>query len=71
MLWLRQRLNTITGDEALNNSSPIFDAALKAQVIDFQRSHQLTTDGIVGVRTLIHLENETKSDHAHHLKITD
>ena len=71
VLWLRQRLNTITGDEALNNSSPIFDAALKAQVIDFQRSHQLTTDGIVGVRTLIHLENETKSDHAHHLKITD
>ena len=71
VLWLRRQLSLIVGEESNDELSPIFDQTLKAQVIDFQQTHQLTPDGIVGVRTLIHLENASKSDHSPHLKITN
>lgn len=70
VLWLREQLNLIEGGEANAYQSPLFDEPLKAKVIEFQRRHHLTPDGIVGVRTLIHLINETGTGDSPHLKIT-
>ncbi len=71
VLWLREQLSMIEGSDNPNNLSPIFDQSLKTQVMAFQRKHHLATDGIAGVRTLIHLENETKPDQSPHLKVTN
>ncbi|MGY6274863.1 AAA family ATPase [Methylomonas sp. MgM2] len=71
VVWLRQQLSIISGAESNNDSSSIFDESLRAQVMDFQRAHQLTTDGIVGARTLIHLENQTQPERSPHLKNTN
>ena len=70
VLWLREQLNLIEGGEANAYQSPLFDESLKAKVIEFQRRQHLTPDGIVGVRTLIHLINETGTGDSPHLKIT-
>lgn len=71
VLWLREQLNLIAGNATLSDLSPIFDQSLKTQVMAFQRKHDLAADGIAGVLTLIHLENETKPDLSPHLKVTN
>jgi len=69
--WLRRQLNVTTG-AAVNADQPLFfDESLKTQLIDFQRRHHLTADGIAGARTLIHLDNSTGAADSPHLKITD
>jgi general secretion pathway protein A len=69
--WLRRQLSVATG-AAVNAEQPLFfDESLKTQLIDFQRRHHLTADGIAGARTLIHLDNSTGAADSPHLKITD
>ncbi len=55
--WLMGRLASLRGEPPDAAAEPVFDAALEAQVIAFQRSHALLVDGIVGARTLIQLSN--------------
>ena len=64
MRWLRAQLNRIEG---LSNTSDktekaVFDDILEMRVMNFQRSHAVKADGIVGEQTLIQLtktERET------------
>ena len=53
--WLRQQLE-LAEAVTIPAADPLgFDAALQKQVLDFQRSHGLVADGIVGKNTMIHL----------------
>ena len=66
VLWLRAKLDLAKGrapgqgDQTL---SPLFDEALEERVIEFQRTHFVQADGIVGEQTLIQL-NEAAGDPA-------
>ena len=40
----------------------VFNAALKARVVLFQRQHNLEDDGVVGVRTLLKLNEQLGID---------
>ncbi|MGZ5000768.1 MAG: peptidoglycan-binding protein, partial [Methylomonas sp.] len=71
VLWLRQQLSAVTGTPIGTGQPLLFDEALKAQVIKFQRQHRLEADGIVGARTFIHLENDIGAVDSPHLNITD
>jgi general secretion pathway protein A len=58
VLWLREQLDRVQGvsPSATGDSpNPLFDAKLRKRVIDFQRSHALQPDGVVGEQTLIQL----------------
>jgi len=60
--WLRQ-LMEIAQQVKLPTADPqYFDMPLLKQVIDFQRSHGLTPDGVVGKQTLIQLNTFTDSN---------
>jgi general secretion pathway protein A len=54
VLWLRRALDRIEGRATIGD---IYDADLLARVKRFQRDVGLTTDGIVGPRTFILLQN--------------
>jgi general secretion pathway protein A len=51
--WLRETLARLAGEPAAVELSTHYDAALEKRVRAYQRSHQLTVDGIVGARTQI------------------
>jgi general secretion pathway protein A len=51
--WLRTTLAKLSGETAAVDSSTLYDEALEQRVRAYQRSHQLTVDGIVGARTQI------------------
>jgi general secretion pathway protein A len=51
--WLRDTLAKLAGEPALVEASTFYDNALEQRVRAYQRSHQLTVDGIVGARTQI------------------
>ena len=70
VLWLRQRLNP-ENRMAPGVNPLLFDESLKSEVINFQRRHHLTADGIVGARTLIHLDNGAGAVDSPHLEITE
>ncbi len=58
--WVRDRLEIAQGviipaDDPLN-----FDYALQREVLAFQRAHGLSTDGIVGKYTMIHLNTASR-----------
>ena len=53
VLWLRETLARLGGEDPPANPSPLYDAALEARVREFQRVHMLTVDGIVGARTQV------------------
>jgi general secretion pathway protein A len=55
--WLKNRLAALAGEPAQAAVEATFDAALEARVIALQHSRRLLEDGIVGPRTLIHLNN--------------
>jgi general secretion pathway protein A len=55
VVWLRESLNTIIGVE--NLTSKKFDADLTRAVEAFQRKVGVASDGIVGVQTLIQINN--------------
>ena len=58
--WLKDRLAEIFGEPRAEVQDAIFDAALRDKVIAFQESRGLAADGIVGTRTLIHLNTAAK-----------
>lgn len=51
--WLRATLAKLAGETPALDASTIYDDALERRVRAYQRSHQLTVDGIVGARTQI------------------
>jgi general secretion pathway protein A len=51
--WLRATLAKLAGETAAVESSTLYDDALEQRVRAYQRSRQLTVDGIVGARTQI------------------
>ena len=51
--WLRDTLAKLAGESPAIDASTIYDDALEQRVRAYQRSHQLTVDGIVGARTQI------------------
>ncbi|TCK17184.1 type II secretion system protein A [Thiogranum longum] len=55
--WLREKLKLATGLSSIAPDPLFFDEGLKTLVQDFQRSHELNADGVVGARTFIHLNN--------------
>ncbi|HEY9050418.1 MAG TPA: AAA family ATPase [Gammaproteobacteria bacterium] len=61
VIWLSQKLKQIQGNDALSEAS-IYQTELVDKVRSFQISQGLVADGIVGVQTLIHLNNFTEKD---------
>ena len=68
VLWLRAQLDRAEGVQADDGRqvgakapapSPLFDEKLKNRVMDFQRTHFVQADGIVGAQTLIQLNKAT------------
>jgi len=57
--WLRQSLEHLAHVESDAPPSDVFDAQLTGLVRDFQRRHQLSVDGIAGLRTQIALAGAT------------
>ncbi len=55
--WVRQRLSEIDGAPGGGKNREVFDDALRARVLAFQRSRSLVPDGIVGEETLIQLSS--------------
>jgi general secretion pathway protein A len=55
ILWLRQRLAAHDGTPLPATKADVYDNALRARVIAFQRSRSLVPDGIAGEETLTHL----------------
>jgi general secretion pathway protein A len=53
VLWLRETLARIRGEDPPTSASSLYDAALESRVREYQREHKLTVDGIVGARTQI------------------
>jgi general secretion pathway protein A len=49
--WLRQSLQRLQGVTAQASVSDVYDSDLSRLVMDFQRQHRLTVDGIAGVQT--------------------
>ena len=61
VVWLSQKLKQIQGNDGLSEGS-IYQSELVDKVRLFQISQGLVADGIVGVQTLIHLNNFTEKD---------
>jgi general secretion pathway protein A len=53
VLWLRETIARLAGENPPANPSPLYDTALETRVREFQRAHMLTVDGIVGARTQV------------------
>jgi general secretion pathway protein A len=53
VLWLRETLARLGGENQPANPSPLYDSALETRVREFQRAHMLSVDGIVGARTQV------------------
>ena len=69
--WVRRRLTEINGLPAINSDELKFDSKLKEDVIAFQRSHSLEPDGVVGPRTLIHLNDAAGIEGIPSLKVLE
>jgi murein L,D-transpeptidase YcbB/YkuD len=55
--WLRRSLEAAQQVKLPAGDPQYFDGVLQSQVMDFQRRHGLTADGVVGKQTLIQLNN--------------
>jgi len=53
VLWLRETLARIRGDDPPADPSPLYDSALERRVREYQRERMLKDDGIVGARTQV------------------
>ncbi|HEU0195824.1 MAG TPA: AAA family ATPase [Nevskiaceae bacterium] len=62
VIWLRQQLARVDGNPLPSAPSPVFDAALTAQIKDYQRAAGLDADGLAGVMTLISLSTAGHAD---------
>ena len=68
IVWLREQLAKIDGQNPDTKNPQYFDAALKARVVEFQRKHHLLQDGKVGMQTIFHLDTATGAQNSPHLK---
>lgn len=71
VLWLRRQLERIDGIRSDSQQPRLFDEALKRRVLAFQRSHQLTDDGLVGPETITQLYKFAPPENPPKLKIID
>jgi len=72
VLWLREQLDRIDGEDSMHVPQPrFFDRQLENRVKLFQRQHRLKQDGIVGPKTIIYLQNTTDAAHYPKLKHSD
>jgi general secretion pathway protein A len=55
VLWLRQALGRVEGSTAVDIHASSYDDALQSQVMRFQRSRQISVDGVAGPETIIHV----------------
>nr|WP_305909629.1 ExeA family protein [Methylomarinum sp. Ch1-1]MDP4522556.1 AAA family ATPase [Methylomarinum sp. Ch1-1] len=71
--WIRDRLDPELkqGGETTSGQADYFDPVLRESVRNFQQTRQLQADGIVGPRTMIHLQNLTTNDYGPRLQIND
>jgi general secretion pathway protein A len=53
IVWLRETLARIRGEDAPFDASDVYDADLEQRVREYQRERMLAVDGIVGARTQI------------------
>ena len=60
VLWLRNELGAIDKETIPGKHPRFFDDELEEQVILFQTQHHLAMDGVVGPRTVIHLQNQSE-----------
>jgi general secretion pathway protein A len=63
VLWLRALLDGVEGvtpGSGAKLANPLFDADLKMRVMNFQRSHSISPDGMVGEQTIIQLNTAMK-----------
>lgn len=60
--WLRRLLEAAQQVELPSDDPQYFDAPLQRQVIEFQRRHGLTPDGVVGKQTLMQLNTWSGGD---------
>ena len=67
--WIRKQLALTQQNTMSEINSDYFDENLKTEVIKFQQQHNLTTDGIVGPRTFIHLSNNNPQNNSSTLKL--
>src|SRR5690606_32004839 len=61
IVWLREALARIRGEDLEDAPSPLYDSALEARVRDYQRRKMLAVDGIVGSRTQLALTSDLGS----------
>jgi general secretion pathway protein A len=57
--WLREQLGRAQGVDMSAANPMYFDASLRQQVMDFQRSNGLAVDGVVGKNTIIQLNSRS------------
>jgi general secretion pathway protein A len=57
VLWLRDVLARYKGASSQMEQSDFFDAKLESQIIEFQKDHHLSADGIVGELTMLKLNS--------------
>ena len=60
--WLRHQLEQALDVDIPAADPELFDYALQKQVLEFQRSHGLMADGIVGENTLNHLNTRSERE---------
>ena len=61
VLWLRLNLERLRQTKSSSAQAELYDEQLKAMVMDFQRFNELSADGLVGVKTFIHLNTLNKN----------
>ena len=71
VMWLRQQMDAIEENSETVTRPRYYDKNLKKRVISFQRQNNLKEDGIVGPRTIIHLQNSAVMINFPLLEITD
>jgi general secretion pathway protein A len=59
--WLRKQLEVTQGVKIPASNPTFFDYPLKKHLLDFQRSHGLVADGVMGKNTIIHLNSQSSS----------
>lgn len=71
VIWVRKQISSNWNDSLMTSRSAYFNNKLKTKVINFQKHHNLTRDGIVGPKTFIHLQNKLALNQSPQLKMND
>ncbi len=71
VLWLREQLATGQDPIVESGAADLFDSALQQRVETFQQTQYLQADGVVGPRTMIHLQNRSTDEYGPRLRRND